>query len=160
MTDEWRKDRIGAALKGENPTVLRRLTAGFAVIGDVQFLPGYSVLLVDEPGVQRLSGIAADHPRITKAWADTGYRTKVIGHGVRLGIDVEVTRRDPAQKGFQAIPRRWVVERIFDWLMHHRRLARDYETHPHRSEAMIKVAMVDLMSRRLTHESTPNWRDA
>ncbi|MFC8174244.1 diadenosine tetraphosphate hydrolase [Streptomyces sp. NPDC057325] len=55
MTDDWRKDRIGAALRGENPTVLRRLDAAFAVIGDVQFLPGYSVLLVDEPGVERLS---------------------------------------------------------------------------------------------------------
>ncbi|RAJ58975.1 diadenosine tetraphosphate (Ap4A) HIT family hydrolase [Streptomyces sp. Amel2xB2] len=55
MTDDWRKDRIGSALRGENPTVLRRLTAGFAVIGDVQFLPGYSVLLADEPDVRRLS---------------------------------------------------------------------------------------------------------
>jgi diadenosine tetraphosphate (Ap4A) HIT family hydrolase len=55
MSDDWRTDRIGAALRGENPTVLRRLEAGFAVIGDVQFLPGYSVLLVDQPGVQRLS---------------------------------------------------------------------------------------------------------
>lgn len=58
------------------------------------------------------------------------------------------------------IPRRRVAERTFDWLMHHRRLARDYETHPHRSEAMIKVAMIDLISHRLTHESTPNWRDS
>ncbi|WP_405429686.1 diadenosine tetraphosphate hydrolase [Streptomyces anulatus] len=57
MTGDWRSDRIGAALKGENPTVLRRLPAGFAVIGDVQFLPGYSVLLVDEPDVQRLSDL-------------------------------------------------------------------------------------------------------
>ncbi|MGW5048786.1 HIT family protein [Streptomyces griseoluteus] len=57
MTDSWRTDRIGAALRGQNPTVLRRLDAGFAVIGDVQFLPGYSVLLVDEPGVQRLSDL-------------------------------------------------------------------------------------------------------
>ncbi|ALC22124.1 IS5 family transposase [Streptomyces pristinaespiralis] len=111
-------------------------------------------------GIHVLSNIAADHPRITKAWADTGYRTKVIDHGARLGIDVEVTRRDPAQKGFKVIPRRWVVERTFGWLMHHRRLVRDYETHPHRSEAMIKVAMVDLMSRRLTRESTPNWKDS
>ncbi|MFG3551539.1 HIT family protein [Streptomyces sp. NPDC047725] len=55
MTGDWRADRIGAALRGENPTVLRRLSSGFAVIGDVQFLPGYSVLLVDEPSVQRLS---------------------------------------------------------------------------------------------------------
>ncbi|MBN0042999.1 diadenosine tetraphosphate hydrolase [Streptomyces actuosus] len=56
-TQDWRADRIGAALRGENPTVLRRLSAGFAVIGDVQFLPGYSVLLVDEPGVERLSDL-------------------------------------------------------------------------------------------------------
>ena len=43
--------------------------------------------------------------------------------------------------------------------MHHRRLARDYETHPHRSEAMIRLfAMIDLISRRLTRESTLNWR--
>ncbi|MGW5284239.1 HIT family protein [Streptomyces collinus] len=57
MISDWRKDRIGAALRGENPTVLRRLDAGFAVIGDVQFLPGYSLLLADEPGVQRLSDL-------------------------------------------------------------------------------------------------------
>lgn len=55
MSDGWRKDRIGSALRGENPTVLRRLKGGFAVIGDVQFLPGYSVLLVDDAAVQRLS---------------------------------------------------------------------------------------------------------
>ncbi|MGA4944747.1 HIT family protein [Streptomyces cinereoruber] len=58
MTDDWRKDRIGTALRGENPTVLRRLDASFAVIGDVQFLPGYSVLLVDDPDVRRLSELS------------------------------------------------------------------------------------------------------
>ncbi|WP_371792241.1 diadenosine tetraphosphate hydrolase [Streptomyces sp. NBC_01471] len=57
MTDDWREDRIGSAVRGENPTVLRRLEAGFAVIGDVQFLPGYSVLLADELDVQRLSDL-------------------------------------------------------------------------------------------------------
>ncbi|MEY9845410.1 diadenosine tetraphosphate hydrolase [Streptacidiphilus sp. MAP5-3] len=55
MTQDWRKDRIGSALDGTNPSVMRRLDAGFATIGDVQFLPGYSVLLVDDPSVQRLS---------------------------------------------------------------------------------------------------------
>lgn len=57
MNDEWRKDRIDSALRGENPTVLRRLDAGFAAIGDVQFLPGYCVLLADDPAVQRLSDL-------------------------------------------------------------------------------------------------------
>jgi diadenosine tetraphosphate (Ap4A) HIT family hydrolase len=55
---DWKSDRIGSALRGQNPTVMRRLDAGFANIGDVQFLPGYCVLLVDTPGVQRLTDLA------------------------------------------------------------------------------------------------------
>lgn len=47
MAFNWRTDRIGAARRGENPTVLRRLPSGWAVIGDEQFLPGYCVLLYD-----------------------------------------------------------------------------------------------------------------
>lgn len=42
--------------------------------------------------------------------------------------------------------------------MFHRRLARDYETLPARSEAMIHLAMTDLMARRLTSENTISWR--
>ncbi|MFI7415006.1 diadenosine tetraphosphate hydrolase [Streptomyces sp. NPDC049627] len=60
MVGDWRANRIESALRGENPTVLRRLPAGFAVIGDVQFLPGYSVLLVDDPEVERLSDLPRD----------------------------------------------------------------------------------------------------
>ncbi|MFE2750141.1 diadenosine tetraphosphate hydrolase [Streptomyces scopuliridis] len=86
MTGDWRTDRIGTALRGENPTVLRRLTSGFAVIGDVQFLPGYSVLLVDEPDVQRLS----DLPRPK--------RMSFLSDMDQLGEAVERTcqRLDPA----------------------------------------------------------------
>ncbi|MFC9759856.1 IS5/IS1182 family transposase, partial [Streptomyces sp. NPDC056921] len=43
--------------------------------------------------------------------------------------------------------------------MLHRRLARDYETLPARSEAVIHIAMTDLMARRLTHENTISWHD-
>ncbi|MGX1267088.1 transposase [Streptomyces phaeoluteigriseus] len=111
-------------------------------------------------GIHLLSHIAEAHPGITKAWADTGYRTKAIDHGATLGIDVEVTRRGPGQKGFKVIPRCWVVERTFGWLMNHRCLDRDHETHPHCSEAMIRLAMLEFMSRRLTRESTPNWKDS
>ncbi|MFF2573543.1 transposase [Streptomyces sp. NPDC058084] len=64
----------------------------------------------------------------------------------------------PRPEGFKVIPRRWVVERTFGWLMHHRHLARDYEALPTRSEAMMNLAMIDLMSRRLTREATLNWR--
>ncbi|WP_306858579.1 IS5 family transposase [Streptosporangium brasiliense] len=110
-------------------------------------------------GLPLLTQVAADNPTITKAWADSGYRTTVIEHGAALGIDVEVVRRDPATRGFTPLPRRWVVERTFGWLMLHRRLTRDYEALPTRSEAMIHTAMIDLMTRRLTRESTPTWRN-
>ncbi|MFG2910823.1 HIT family protein [Kitasatospora sp. NPDC048286] len=85
MGGDWRDDRIGSALGGVNPTVLRRLDAGFAVIGDVQFLPGYSVLLVDEPNVRRLS----DLPR--------GKRMAFLADMDRLGEAVEraCRRLDP-----------------------------------------------------------------
>ena len=56
MTD-WRHDRIGSALRGENPTVLAQLPGGFAVIGDVQWLPGYCVLLSHDPSAERLSDL-------------------------------------------------------------------------------------------------------
>ena len=83
---DWRADRIGTALKGTNPSVLRQLRAGFAVIGDVQFLPGYSVLLVDDPDVQRLSELSQARRRAFLADMD------------RLGEAVERVCRalDPA----------------------------------------------------------------
>ncbi|GAA4682185.1 HIT family protein [Streptomyces youssoufiensis] len=86
MMDDWRRDRIGSAVRGENPTVLRRLSAGFAVIGDVQFLPGYAVLLGDDPAVQRLSEL----PR--------GRRMDFLADMDRLGEAVEraCRRLDPA----------------------------------------------------------------
>ena len=43
--NDWKRDRIGAAERGENPMVLAKMKSGFAVIGDYQFLPGYCVLL-------------------------------------------------------------------------------------------------------------------
>jgi putative transposase len=52
-------------------------------------------------------------------------------------------------KGFQVLPRRWVVERTFSWADQNRRMSKDYERLPETSEAFIYVAMSRLMSRRL-----------
>ncbi|MGW6290307.1 IS5 family transposase [Streptomyces sp. NPDC055107] len=111
-------------------------------------------------GERLLDRLAADHPGLRKGWADRGYREYLVDHAARLGIDLEVVRRTPGTKGFKVLPRRWVVERTLGWLMHHRRLARDYEVLPTRSTAMIYIAMIALMTRRITHESTPTWRGA
>jgi diadenosine tetraphosphate (Ap4A) HIT family hydrolase len=56
--DNWRYDRVGAARRDENPTVLARMRTGWAVIGDSQHLPGYCVLLADADGVEHLMDMA------------------------------------------------------------------------------------------------------
>ncbi|MBQ0849441.1 transposase [Streptomyces sp. BH-SS-21] len=48
------------------------------------------------------------------------------------------------------LPLRWTVERALGWLMHHRRLAHDYEALPALSTAIIYLAMIALMARRFT----------
>jgi diadenosine tetraphosphate (Ap4A) HIT family hydrolase len=55
--DAWKQDRIGSAKARTNPTVLAKMPQSFAVIGDTQFLPGYCVLLVDDPSVDRLTDL-------------------------------------------------------------------------------------------------------
>ena len=55
--EDWQRDRIGSASRGTNPTLLTRMPGGFAVIGDVQWLPGYCVLLTDDSAVGRLSDL-------------------------------------------------------------------------------------------------------
>jgi transposase len=109
-------------------------------------------------GTRLLTTVAAAHPTISKAWGDGGYRPSLVEHAAALGIDLHIVQRPPATKGFSVLPRRWVVERTFGWLMFHRRLARDYKALPARSEAMIQLAMIDLLARRLTGETTPTWR--
>ena len=60
MTEDFRANRVGTALAGTNPTVLRRLRAGFAVIGDVQHLPGYCVLISDDPAADQLTDLTPE----------------------------------------------------------------------------------------------------
>ncbi|APY90672.1 transposase [Streptomyces alfalfae] len=110
-------------------------------------------------GTRLLDQVAADHPGIRKVWVDGGYRQHLVEHAAALRIDMEITGRKPGTRGFTPIPKRWAVERTYGWLMLHRRLARDYETLPTRSEAVIHIAMTDLMARRLTGENTISWRD-
>ena len=113
----------------------------------------------DNPGGQALIGeLAARHPGVARVWVDSGYKRAVADEGARHGIDVQIYAKEAGVKGFHATPR-WPVERTFGWLMLHRRLARDYETLPERSISVIHWAMIDNLSRRLSGESTPTWRD-
>lgn len=109
-------------------------------------------------GIQLLDQAKKTYPTISKSRVDAGFKNAVIEHGASLGIDVEVVNRNPEVRGFHVVKRRWVVERSIGWIMLHRRLARDYETLPASSEAMIHVASIDNLTKRITDETTPTWR--
>ncbi len=110
-------------------------------------------------GPQLLGQVAAAHPDLRKVWVDGGCRKHFAEHAATPGIDMKITARTPGTRGFIPIPKRWAVERTYGWLMLHRRLVRSCEAHPHRCEAMIRLAMSDLVDRRLTGEATLSWRD-
>ncbi|BBC91319.1 MULTISPECIES: transposase [Streptomyces] len=61
--------------------------------------------------------------------------------------------RSDNTSGFTVLPQRWLVERTFAWLMHSRRLARDYEARTDTSEAVIRRSMSMVMSRRLARRA-------
>lgn len=58
-----------------------------------------------------LDDLAAAHPTVSKVWADGGNQSSILNHGAGLGIDVEVVQR--RTKGFEPLPKRWVIERTF-----------------------------------------------
>ncbi|TMC38729.1 MAG: IS5 family transposase [Chloroflexi bacterium] len=89
-------------------------------------------------------------------FADGGYQGALIELAKRSWeIAVEVVKKPADQIGFAVLPRRWVVERTFSWLMRWRRLVRDYERLPETHEAMLHVAMIGLMLNRLAPPPGP-----
>ena len=62
---------------------------------------------------------------------------------------MEIVERDREVKGFEVLPKRWIVERTFSWLIRNRRLSKDYERLVQTSETFIEVAMIRLILRRL-----------
>lgn len=85
-------------------------------------------------------------------WVDGGYTGPLFGNWVkelRPKLAVEVVKRSDDTRGFKVVPRRWLVERTFGWLMHHRRLVRDYENTTTSAEAWILIAMIRIQLRRL-----------
>lgn len=89
---------------------------------------------------------------ITKIWVDGGYQgSDLIKYVKKLFQQIvwEVTLRSDKTTKFEVIPKRWVVERTFAWLSHYRRLSKDYEKTTSSSEAMIQIAMIQILIKRL-----------
>ncbi len=97
-----------------------------------------------------LNKVKGSFSRLRLIWADGGYAGKLVDWVLNIhGWTLEIVKRDKGVKGFQVLPRRWVVERTFAWLGRYRRLSKDYEVLTETSEAMIYACMVHLMVRRL-----------
>lgn len=89
---------------------------------------------------------------LRKLWVDGGYTGEEFAAWVRTQrpkLEVEVIKRHDHVTGFHVLPKRWVVERTFGWLMQHRRLVRDYEQSERSATAWILVALIRVMLRRL-----------
>jgi transposase len=93
--------------------------------------------------------------RLKLIWADAGYDGTPLSEWVRsvAHITVQIIKRTEAHT-FRVLPRRWVVERSFGWLLRYRRLVRDYERQPAHHEAMVYWATVLIMTRRLARRTT------
>jgi putative transposase len=88
--------------------------------------------------------------RLEKIFADGGYRGELEDWVQQnLQVVLQIVLKLEGQKGFQVLPKRWVIERTFAWISRNRRLARDYERLAQSSEAFIYLAMIRLGLRRL-----------
>jgi putative transposase len=151
-------------------------TEGFVLKAKV-----HSAKVPDQDGIKLLLMAARDRlPRLSHLWVDAGYEGRgkrwaeealglsvEVVHHSRKPIPEEVARiwaeewakegekidwqRLVPQRGFQILPRRWVVERTFSWLSQNRRMSNDYERLCATGEAFIYAAMTRLMVRRLAN---------
>jgi putative transposase len=102
-----------------------------------------------------LETIRGKRPRLRLIWADGGYAGE-LGAWVQttFRLVLEIVKRSADAIGFEVLPRRWIVERTFAWLGRYRRHSKDYEQLTESSEALIKIAMIHLMLRRITRQAS------
>jgi len=90
--------------------------------------------------------------RLQKIIADGGYRGDLeTWVNQEMHVVLEIVLKLGDKKGFQVLPKRWVVERTNAWISRHRRIARDYERLVSTAEAFLYIAMLRLGLRRLAH---------
>lgn len=100
-----------------------------------------------------LCALKAPFGRVSKVWADGGFAGQLVEWVARLRarrpVHLEIVKRSEKATGFQVIPKRWLVERTLGWLNRTRRLSKDYEGTIESGVAMVRLAMIHLMVRRL-----------
>ena len=99
----------------------------------------------------RLADMKATQPFVSRMFGDGGYPGDALARDVYQvnQCRLEIVRRSDVATGFTVLPKRWIVERTFAWLIRNRRLARDVKGRTDVSASMVKVAMIGPMLRRL-----------
>ena len=113
-------------------------------------------VLVHSAGIQDPTGarqvinkLRMKHIKLKKLWGDGRYVGKLIDWAkLTNDLEIEVVKRNKQHK-FVVLPKRWVVERTFSWLLRNRRLRADYERLKQSAESMVYLAMTRLMLKRL-----------
>lgn len=97
-----------------------------------------------------LAEIGPELLRLQRLWADSVYRGSFRDWvQEQFGWTVEIVTKLAGQKGFAALPKRWIVERSLAWLGRNRRLSKDYEATTACSEAMVYLASIHLLLKQL-----------
>ncbi len=92
------------------------------------------------------------HPFLLKLYADAGYQGPKFQQalqGIFRQINIEIVKRSDTAKGFNVLPKRWIVERTIAWLNRCRRLAKDWECLNRKALAFLRLASIRLMLRKL-----------
>jgi transposase len=128
------------------------------LVDTLGFLLGISVTeasVQDRDGARDLLSrvLIGGYGWLKRIWADGGYSGKLVEEVATLprhcGVELEIVKRSDSLKEFKVLPKRWIVERTFGWLVRNRRLVRDYEVLPEHSIAMIQISMIKLMLARI-----------
>lgn len=104
-----------------------------------------------------LKASRASFPFVQTVFADGGYAGRLDAWArAKANLALLIVRRPRTLAGFEPLPRRWVIERSFAWLIKNRRLVRDFEQHPETSETLITIAAATTLIRRLHYCTEPS----
>ena len=132
----------------ENPrrAIIDGIRKRHVLVDTLGFLLGLNVTpadVQDRDGARLLlwSVLSVAFGWIKLIWADGGYSGQWVDEVASLprhrNVKLEIVKRSDTTKGFKVLPKRWIVERTFGWLIQSRRLVRDYEVKISHSESMI-----------------------
>lgn len=112
----------------------------------------HAASIQDQDGAKQvLNGIRNQYRRLRVVFGDSAYGRKGLPSWLydHCRVILQTILRPVHAKGLVILPKRWIVERTFAWMNRHRRTSKDYEVLPENSEAVLYIAMIDLMSKRL-----------